>query len=72
MKIKVLIKLLSRRQYIIVFPELHDHKLDACDIYFAGLDYKDSGSLLDHASNEVWDYANFLDEKQRLIKESEK
>ena len=67
-RIKVILKLLIRRQYILVFPVVRENKLEACDIHFSGLSYKDIGSILDHASNEVWDYSKFLNETEELIK----
>ena len=67
-RIKVILKLLVRSQYVLVFPIVSENKLEACDIHFSGLSYKDTGSILDHASNEVWDYNKFLAETDELIK----
>lgn len=67
-RIKVILKLLTRSQYILVFPVVRENKLEACDIHFSGLSYKDTSSILDHASNEVWDYNKFLNQTNELIK----
>ena len=67
-RIKVILKLMICKQYVLVFPMVHENKLKACDIHFSGLSYKDTGSILDHASNEVWDYNKFLNETAELLK----